>query len=143
MSFEESFAHEKGESETTSFERVSFLLFFFRQPLLCSTSTLLFLVPFFLVRQHDLCARAGQAGLTLASLGRAMVRDVDATVRKEMKQRETKDERRFSLLATPENEKLLLPGRPRAPPRPLVRDGARPRPGDGLHSRLRRADLNL
>ena len=32
-------------------------------------------------KQHDACTRAGQAGLALASLGRAMVRDVDAAVR--------------------------------------------------------------
>ena len=31
-------------------------------------------------KQHDACARAAQAGGALASLGRAMVRDVDESV---------------------------------------------------------------
>lgn len=48
--------------------------------------------------QHDACARAGQAGIALASLGRAMVRDVDPTVSPfEVKENKERDDEKKTL----------------------------------------------
>ena len=47
---------------------------------------------------RDACARAGQAGIALASLGRAMVRDVDPTVSPfEVKENKERDDEKKTL----------------------------------------------
>lgn len=84
-------------------------LFFDLNP--CLTNPKWFFFPPLTNKQHDACARAGQAGLALASLGRSMVRDIDATVgsmrraiAREEKEKE-KTKKKSSLLEPPPPQK--------------------------------------